>query len=273
MVYTVSARNLAIVGCSNVEHARDWGGLSGPQRSVGHGAIASDETTTMDLNRANVCVSPNECLALLEFASTLPLRVSNCTKSLAFRRKVSRRCVDLERLDTVNNMRMSTPRQRVITYIAFVVAFALAADYAAPKAGSNASAFVVMWTPALAALAAGVLTRRSLGAIGWRLWPAKWLLAGWIIPILYAFPAYALVWLVGLGSVPSPTFLERARFTLGMPSEANWLVIVSAFAYIALVNLPPNMILTLGEEIGWRGFLVPELTTWSASGGRACTAA
>jgi membrane protease YdiL (CAAX protease family) len=200
--------------------------------------------------------------ALLEFASTLPLRVSNCTKSLAFRRKVSRRCVDLERLDTVNNMRMSTPRQRVITYIAFVVAFALAADYAAPKAGSNASAFVVMWTPALAALAAGVLTRRSLGAIGWRLWPAKWLLAGWIIPILYAFPAYALVWLVGLGSVPSPTFLERARFTLGMPSEANWLVIVSAFGYIALVNLPPNMILTLGEEIGWRGFLVPELTTW-----------
>jgi membrane protease YdiL (CAAX protease family) len=88
------------------------------------------------------------------------------------------------------------------------------------------------------------------------------LAVGWVIPILYAFPAYALVWLVGLGSVPNPTFLERARFTLGMPSAANWLVIVSAFGYIALVNLPPNMILTLGEEIGWRGFLVPELTTW-----------
>ena len=52
-----------------------------------------------------------------------------------------------------------------------------------------------MWTPALAALAASVLTRRSLGAIGWRPWPIKWLAAGWIIPILYAFPAYALVWL------------------------------------------------------------------------------
>ena len=34
------------------------------------------------------------------------------------------------------------------------------------------------------------------------------------------------------------------------------------FGYIALVNLLPNMILTLGEEIGWRGFLVPELTGW-----------
>ncbi len=142
-----------------------------------------------------------------------------------------------------------------------MVAFALAAHYAAPMAG-GASAFVVMWTPAFAALAASVLTRRSLGAVGWRLWPVKWLAAGWVIPILYAFPAYALVWLVGFGGVPSPTFLERARFTLGMPSAANWLVIVSAFGYIALVNLPPNMILSLGEEMGWRGFLVPELTTW-----------
>ena len=104
----------------------------------------------------------------------------------------------------------TTPRQRVIAYVVLVVAFALAAHYAAPKAGGGASAFVVMWTPALAALAAGVLTRRSLGAIGWRPWPVKWLAAGWIIPSLYAFPAYGFVWLSGLGSVPSPTFLERA---------------------------------------------------------------
>ena len=170
-------------------------------------------------------------------------------------------------------MRMSTPRQRVITYMAFVAAFALAAHYASPKAGGGASAFVVMWTPALAALAASVLTRRSLGAIGWRPWPVKWLAAGWIIPSLYAFPAYGFVWLSGLGSVPSPTFLERARFTLGMPSEANWLVIVSAFGYIALVNLPPNMILTLGEELGWRGFLVPALTTWVGFRRASCAAA
>ena len=102
----------------------------------------------------------------------------------------------------------NTPSQPVIAYVVLVVAFALAAHYAAPKTGGGASAFVVMWTPALAALAAGVLTRRSLGAIGWRPWPVKWLAAGWIIPSLYAFPAYGFVWLSGLGSVPKRLALD-----------------------------------------------------------------
>jgi membrane protease YdiL (CAAX protease family) len=120
-----------------------------------------------------------------------------------------------------------------------------------------------MWSPALAALVASILTRRSLKAIGWRPWPLKWLAAGWLFPILYAFPAYALVWVSGLGSVPNPTFLERARLTLNMPDQPNWLVIVSAFGFITILNLLPGMILSLGEEIGWRGFLVPELTKWT----------
>ena len=118
-------------------------------------------------------------------------------------------------------MRMSTPRQRVITYIALVVAFALAAHYAAPKAGSGASAFVVMWTPALAALAASVLTRRSLGAIGWRPWPVKWLAAGWIIPNPIRLSSLRARVARRPCSVPSPTFQERARFTLGMPGERS----------------------------------------------------
>lgn len=85
---------------------------------------------------------------------------------------------------------------------------------------------------------------------------------GWLLPILYALPAYALVWLTGLGGVPNPTFLERARLTLNMPDASNELLILAAFFYITLINLIPSMLLSMGEEIGWRGFLVPELTKW-----------
>jgi uncharacterized protein len=71
--------------------------------------------------------------------------------------------------------------------------------------------------------------------------------------------AYIPLWLIGLGSVPNPTFLERARLTMNMPSGSELTVIIAAFGYITVVNLLPGMIMSLGEEIGWRGFLVPEL--------------
>ena len=154
-------------------------------------------------------------------------------------------------------------KRRLIFYLALLCVLTVAANFMAARAGSSlVSSLLIMWSPALAALVASILTRRSLKKIGWRPWPVKWLAAGWVFPILYAFPAYALVWVTGLGSVPNPTFLERARLTLNMPTEPNWLVIVAAFGFISIVNLLPAMILSLGEEIGWRGFLVPELTQW-----------
>jgi membrane protease YdiL (CAAX protease family) len=90
----------------------------------------------------------------------------------------------------------------------------------------------------------------------------KWLVAGWVIPVSVSFAAYGLIWITGLGVVPNPTFLQRARFTVGMTSQANGLVIVAAFIYISILGLLPGMVAALGEEIAWRGFLVPELAKW-----------
>jgi uncharacterized protein len=154
-------------------------------------------------------------------------------------------------------------KRRFILYLALLLVFTVGVNFVAASAGSSpAASLLIMWSPALAAIVASILTRRSLKKIGWRPWPVRWLAAGWVFPILYAFPAYALVWAAGLGRVPNPTFLERARLTLNMPAGPNWLVIVAAFGFISVVNLLPAMVLSLGEEIGWRGFLVPELTGW-----------
>ena len=154
----------------------------------------------------------------------------------------------------------SLVRSRVAGFIAFLIVLTAAVTFAGPGTeGSGLRSLLIMWSPGLAAIAASLLTRRSFGQIGWRLGPVRWLVAGWLIPIVYAAPAYALVWVTGLGAVPSSTFLERARLTLGMPTEGNGMVIAAAFGYITVVNLLPSMVLALGEEIGWRGFLVPEL--------------
>jgi len=120
----------------------------------------------------------------------------------------------------------------------------------------------VMWSPAVAAIMVSLLRRRSLAKIGWKLGRIKWLVAGWVIPVAVSFAAYGLIWIAGLGTVPNPTFLQRARFTLGMTSPSNGVVIIAAFVYISILGLLPGMVGALGEEIGWRGFLVPELAEW-----------
>ena len=83
-----------------------------------------------------------------------------------------------------------------------------------------------------------------------------------VVPVAVSFAAYGLIWMTGLGTVPNPTFLQRARFALGMTSQSNGLVIVAAFVYISILGLLPGMMAAIGEEIGWRGFLVPELAKW-----------
>jgi membrane protease YdiL (CAAX protease family) len=146
-----------------------------------------------------------------------------------------------------------SPGRRVVLFL--ILVFAFSAVTFAFKLGP----FATMWGPAVAALVTSLLTRRKLREIGWKPWPVKWLAAGWAIPVVVSFAAYGTVWLTGLGAVPNPTFLERARITLGMPAAQNWLLILAAFGYITILALLPNMLVALGEEIGWRGFLVPEL--------------
>ena len=160
-------------------------------------------------------------------------------------------------------MKQLSPQWRVAIYLVLLLLATIIANLLAARlADSPVAGLILMTSPALAALLASLVTRRSLKDIGWRVTPVRWLGLGWILPILYAVPAYVLVWLTGLGGIPNPTFLERARLTLNLPDAPTGLLIVAAFFYITIVNLIPSMLLSLGEEIGWRGFLVPELGKW-----------
>lgn len=153
-------------------------------------------------------------------------------------------------------------QKRVYIFLAILLIFTVTVNWGASLIKSpNLVSLLIMWTPGLAAISASLLTKRSLKLIGWSL-SAKWMALGWVLPVAYAFVAYGAVWLLGLGDVPNPVFLERARITMGMNSDSDALIIVSAFFFITVLNLLPAMLLALGEEIGWRGFLVPELTDW-----------
>jgi membrane protease YdiL (CAAX protease family) len=116
-----------------------------------------------------------------------------------------------------------------------------------------------MWCPALAAFVTLKLNRRSLSDLGWK-WPAtKYALMSWYIPLLYASIAYAIIWASGLGGFPNHEFVSSLVVRMGLPVSPA----VATLLYVLLAGsfgLVRGLSSALGEEIGWRGFLVPELS-------------
>jgi membrane protease YdiL (CAAX protease family) len=124
-------------------------------------------------------------------------------------------------------------------------------------------AFLIVggWTPAIAALGTQVLRTGSPRGVvvGWR-WPAlRWLLIALALPCVYTTTVASLTWLTGAGTLDLATFTRAATDALGSgwaPPE------VIALCYGALTFVAGTLALSLfslGEEIGWCGFLIPRL--------------
>ena len=116
-----------------------------------------------------------------------------------------------------------------------------------------------MWSPALAAFATKVLFGESVRDLPWRWGPARYVWLGYLIPIAYALPVYLIAWLTNLGGFYDAKFLKQTAAQFGwanFPRAISFVLFVLLTGSLGLVG---KLSRALGEEIGWRGFLVPEL--------------
>jgi membrane protease YdiL (CAAX protease family) len=155
---------------------------------------------------------------------------------------------------------MATPTKKILTFL--VLTFGLSTPLycliATAESIHSYSAWL-MWTPGIAALLTQLLFTRSVAGLGWRIGKPKYLLMGYLLPFVYVSLVYALVWVSGIGPLDVAGFAKtmgtQAPFT--PPSSAQQAA--AAALYFATWGVLTTAWATLGEELGWRGLLVPEL--------------
>ena len=117
-----------------------------------------------------------------------------------------------------------------------------------------------MWSPALAVFATKAIFRESVCDLPWRWGAARYALLAYLVPLAYSLPVYLIVWLTGLGAFAGPDFLTRTAKDFGWQNFPPAVTLILFIVITASLGLVGKISRALGEEIGWRGFLVPELS-------------
>jgi uncharacterized protein len=125
--------------------------------------------------------------------------------------------------------------------------------------GAGAYIRLLMWCPAAAALLTLRSTDANVASIGWR-WPSARVVA-WscLIPLLYIAVTYGIGSLLGGGTFFNAQFLGATRSSFAWQRLPAWCLVPAYLVVGGLARLISEIATALGEEIGWRGFLVPEL--------------
>lgn len=116
-----------------------------------------------------------------------------------------------------------------------------------------------MWSPALAAFATKKIFGERIRDLPWKWGPARYPWLGYLIPIAYTLPVYLVVWFGGLGGFADAEFAKRTAEQFGWSDFPPALTLTLFVLLTATLGLVGKTSRALGEEIGWRGFLVPEL--------------
>jgi membrane protease YdiL (CAAX protease family) len=127
-----------------------------------------------------------------------------------------------------------------LTFALSSIFYVLFAHAKTLSAGNGLYVGMLMWCPGVSALATRLIFQHNVRGEGWTWGSSRYELTGYLLPLAYAAAAYGAVWLFDFGRV------DLGRFH------------TNALKFITL-GLVINLVYATGEELGWRGFLVPKL--------------
>lgn len=145
-------------------------------------------------------------------------------------------------------------KNSVWTYLIFVFALSTACYILwirAGKAGDAISA-ILMWCPAVAALWVRKTYYRGEKLLGWNPCGFSFLLTAVVLPVLYLGASYGIYWLVSGASRLGTLNPVAAAVSVYTTHPGAGVIVV-------LILIVSSIFTAAGEEIGWRGFLLPQL--------------
>jgi membrane protease YdiL (CAAX protease family) len=117
--------------------------------------------------------------------------------------------------------------------------------------------FAFMYVPAVASIVARLTLREGFDDVSFRLGGKEGIKAislAWAYPIAVGFLAYGTAWITGFAKFQSP--LPQESHLNSNSAVANFL---TSFVFNATLGTVVSCLSALGEEIGWRGYMLTRL--------------
>lgn len=151
-------------------------------------------------------------------------------------------------------------KRSVIVFLVIVFVLSAIVDYFWIRGGQAASAAgisaLLMWCPAVAAFIVRMVYYRKEKLLGFNGCKPVYLLVAFAAPILYCAVSYGMYWLLTPGSFTGSLNLNppMAAAYGGKAGSSTVFTII-----VLLVGFVMSNITAMGEEIGWRGFMLPQM--------------
>ena len=129
----------------------------------------------------------------------------------------------------------------------------------------------IMWIPGVLSIVWRLGFREGFGDVGWRFGEGRYWAWAYVLPLVFGILSYGLA--LVLQKVRVVPHLGEQPMLYAVYFKLHWFVdgasesamFSQRFAAVAIIGMVPGFFLALGEELGWRGYLLQRLvqTGWS----------